>query len=216
MQLFLVLFISLSLSNVALAEEIAEKRDPMVKEIAKKEGVEGSVFDSGVSLLKAATRGKHLAFQDQNNMIAAQFAPSVTSLQFGGLYFLSGMYSLKTTFVMNGRLNFEIGGILGKVYYTNNGTLNQGLFGVMYEAIFNVGDLFYFGAGLGGYIRTSSSKQNSADPIESAFVFGERFSIGIPIDRFNIEISYRHFSNGGLTTLNKGFDFFSILVGYRF
>lgn len=70
---------------------------------------------------------------------------------------------------------------------------------------------FYLGIGLEAYIKSKST-----DRISSAFTFGEKVVIRSNFSTFNIEVYYRHFSNGSLTGKNTGQDFIGLAVGYKF
>ncbi|MEN9782215.1 MAG: hypothetical protein RL208_365, partial [Pseudomonadota bacterium] len=163
-------------------------------------------------------QGEHPIFKQENNMFMASYGFSMTkfpSEQPGNLHILAASYAKPMHFGTHGRMSVELGGILGQAYYTDGGTINQAFVGAMYEAVFNIADLFYAGVGAGPYIRNMSTRQNPSDPIGSEFVLGTKFSAGRAFKNWNVELFYRHFSNGGITTTNRGFDFFGIGVGYR-
>lgn len=56
-------------------------------------------------------------------------------------------------------------------------------------------------AALGGYIKKPT------DSVGSVFTFGERIGVRSNIKSFEVEIFYRHFSNGSFTSDNSGYDF---------
>lgn len=60
---------------------------------------------------------------------------------------------------------------------------------------------FSFEAGLGGYLKKPT------DAVGSAFTFGERIALKTSLENFEVEIFYRHFSNGSFTADNSGYDF---------
>jgi len=53
--------------------------------------------------------------------------------------------------------------------------------------------------------------------VNSRLVFGEKFFIGKNIsDNWHVELFTIHFSNGNLSSVNKGFNFAGVSIGYRF
>ena len=163
-------------------------------------------------------QGEHPIFKEEQNMLMASYGFSMhkfPSKQPGNLHILIASYSKPMHFGTHGRMTVELGGILGQAYYTDGGTINQAFVGAMYEAVFNIADIFYAGVGAGPYIRNMSTRQNPSDPIGSEFVLGTKFVAGRAFNNWNVEFFYRHFSNGGITATNRGMDFFGIGVGYR-
>lgn len=55
--------------------------------------------------------------------------------------------------------------------------------------------------GLGGYLKKPT------DPVGSVFTFGERIALISQVNNLEIEVFYRHFSNGSFTSDNSGYDF---------
>lgn len=94
----------------------------------------------------------------------------------------------------------------------HNDGASFGAIGVSWDVVFASICGWYFGAGIGPYMRDSGDKY-----VESRLVFGERVFIGKNIgDRVRAEIFTLHFSNGDFTHLNHGFNFLGIGVNYSF
>lgn len=71
---------------------------------------------------------------------------------------------------------------------------------------------FYFGAGLGPYMRNRRDRY-----VSSRLVFGEKVFIGMRINEcWHAEIFTIHFSNGDFTATNRGFNFAGLSFGYSF
>ncbi|MDR0726446.1 MAG: acyloxyacyl hydrolase [Rickettsiales bacterium] len=71
---------------------------------------------------------------------------------------------------------------------------------------------FYFGTGLGPYMRDSRDRR-----VESRLVFGEKVFIGKNInDRWRAEIFTLHFSNGNFTSVNDGFNYAGLAISCSF
>ncbi|MCL2748558.1 MAG: acyloxyacyl hydrolase [Alphaproteobacteria bacterium] len=72
---------------------------------------------------------------------------------------------------------------------------------------------FYFGAGLGGFIKPDYAR----DRQDSLFMFGSKLFFGYRISqRWSAEIYTHHFDNGGLTSINGGYNFVggAVLVNF--
>lgn len=65
-------------------------------------------------------------------------------------------------------------------------------------------------AGLGGYIKKPT------DSVGSVFTFGEKIGIRSNVKGFEVEVFYRHFSNGSFTSDNSGYDFIGLSFQARF
>ncbi|EMZ39966.1 hypothetical protein C826_00792 [Helicobacter bilis WiWa] len=110
----------------------------------------------------------------------------------------------------------ELEGFLGS---GSEKALNQLIFGVSQDIVLSIPRTnLYAGVGIGIYIRTLLDSR-----MNSAFTFGEKVFIGYNYTVANkggggisCEIFVKHYSNGDLTPLNKGFNFFGASVGYSF
>lgn len=162
---------------------------------------------------------KNPAFGDNQNSIRFEFGVSTRSKGFENQYQAEFIYSQPNRFFrLHGRLNVEVGGFFG--FGSKGGIdlsgLNLAFAGVSQDFLLplfvseNSWNL-YFGIGIGGYIKTKSEAR-----IGSNFTFGERLFVGYFYSSFNIEMFIKHFSNGTLTHLNKGHNFFGITAGWVF
>ena len=71
---------------------------------------------------------------------------------------------------------------------------------------------FYFGIGIGPYMRDSKDEY-----VESRLVFGEKVFLGKNIsDRWRAELFTQHFSNGDFTEINHGFNYTGLAINYSF
>lgn len=114
-------------------------------------------------------------------------------------------YSQPSTFFkVRSRKSLEIIGLIGLSEY------EQIIAGGMQE-IFIGKKWLYITLGLGAYIKTKRTNR-----IASAFTFGQKFAIGTSIKKINIEICYRHFSNGSIEKPNRGHDFIGANLYYSF
>ncbi len=87
-----------------------------------------------------------------------------------------------------------------------------GAIGISWDIAFLSWCGWYFGAGLGPYMRDSGDQY-----VESRLVFGERVFIGKRINnRTSAEIFTLHFSNGDFTHTNHGFNFLGLALNYSF
>lgn len=69
---------------------------------------------------------------------------------------------------------------------------------------------FSLEVGIGGYLKKPTNS------VGSVFTFGERVALKSSIKSFEMEIFYRHFSNGSFTTDNSGYDFVGLSFTSRF
>lgn len=96
--------------------------------------------------------------------------------------------------------------------YHHDSGASFGAIGISWDIVFASICGWYFGAGLGPYMRDSGDKY-----VESRLVFGERVFIGKNIgDRIRAEIFTLHFSNGDFTEMNHGFNFLGLGFNYSF
>lgn len=71
---------------------------------------------------------------------------------------------------------------------------------------------WYFGGGIGPYMRDSHDRY-----VSSRLVFGEKVFIGKNItDNWRTELFTLHFSNGDFTETNRGFNYVGLGVNYSF
>lgn len=115
-------------------------------------------------------------------------------------------------FKLPGRINFEIGGIFSLYppppYNFAMVGISQDLILPIYPSEF--GNLF-LGIGIGLYIKSEID-----DRVGSKVTFGERFFLEYVFRGFEIEIYYKHYSNGTLEHPNSGHDFGGLSLGYCF
>ena len=133
-------------------------------------------------------------------------------LYFEEMYMFSFQYSQNDKiFRLNGRRNFEI--ISWLTFQKNELSKYTQIFvGLSQDVIINITKNFYFGAGLGIYI-----KDKKTDRISSQFTFGQNYFIGYKFPKnFDLELIIKHFSNGGLTEINHGQNFLGFKVNYNF
>jgi hypothetical protein len=73
-------------------------------------------------------------------------------------------------------------------------------------------DGFYFGGGLGVYIKLTHSGRQ-----DSLFMFGEKLFLGYRVsEKFSMELYTQHFDNAGLTPVNGGYTFFGLAALWNF
>ena len=224
--LLVFLFNFLSFSSFAEEESIVNKAENFVKEkyddfieikdnISKREEVVKTKEVAEFVFL-----GQNPIFQDYNHMVSLSYLRSITAND--NLNAIVGSYSIPTRLFINGRSSLQIGGFIGDVSYVatpganvSHTDISQVFGGIMHEFVLNF-NYFYCTAGIGLYIRSINSSINPGDRIGSSVIFGEKFAIGKSFDRFNIEIMYRHFSNGALTLVNGGYNFIGFEIGFKF
>ncbi len=96
-------------------------------------------------------------------------------------------------------------------YHGARGT-SFGAIGISLDVLFAAWRGFYFGIGIGPYMRDSGDKY-----VDSRLVFGERVFIGKNITpRIRGEIFTLHFSNGDFTDPNHGFNFAGLGINVSF
>ena len=96
-------------------------------------------------------------------------------------------------------------------YHSADGA-SFGAVGVSWDVVLGSMCGWYFGVGIGPYMRDSGDKY-----VESRLVFGEKVFVGKNIgDRWRAELFTLHFSNGDFTELNSGFNYLGLGVHYNF
>lgn len=153
----------------------------------------------------------HPIFEKEQNSIRLEFStPTLIKKK----YFNANLIYTQPNrfFRLPARLNLEIG-----VFFTpppnNQKTfviigLSEDIVLPIYPSKF--GNLFV-GLGVGIYLKSQRDER-----IGSAVTFGERFFIGYFFESFDIELYYKHYSNGTLQLPNGGYDFLGISFGYCF
>lgn len=112
-------------------------------------------------------------------------------------------------FRLPSRLNFNIVQNFG---YEGTKGLSFGGIGVSLDVSLFDWKGFYFGLGVGPYMRDSKDRY-----VESRLVFGEKVFIGKNIlERWRLELFTLHFSNGDFTPVNKGFNYTGLSASYSF
>jgi hypothetical protein len=111
-------------------------------------------------------------------------------------------------FRLQGRQNFEILGFLGKGTYKKYDCLIAGL---SQDVIILAYKGIFIGTGLGIFISNKKT-----DRVGSNFTFGEKIFVAIRYKDEVIELLVRHFSNGSLTSENRGYNFVGIVVAHNF
>lgn len=119
-------------------------------------------------------------------------------------------YSQPINFLrLPGRVNVHM---LQNFAYRHNDGASFGAVGISWDVVLVSFCGWYFGAGMGPYMRDSGDKY-----VESRLVFGERVFIGKNIgERIRAEFFTQHFSNGDFTNLNRGFNFLGLGINYSF
>ena len=112
-------------------------------------------------------------------------------------------------FRLDSRINVNV--VQNIVYKSSHGLGFFGM-GVSIDSALLQYDNWYFGIGIGPYMRDNMDRW-----VESRLVFGEKVFIGKNInENWNFEIFTIHFSNGNFTPLNEGFNFAGMSIGYKF
>jgi len=112
-------------------------------------------------------------------------------------------------FRLPGRMNFNA--IQNFGYKGSRGLSFLGV-GVSWDIALLQWNGFYFGGGIGPYMRDSRDRY-----VSSRLVFGEKVFIGRRINEcWHAEIFTIHFSNGDFTETNRGFNFAGLALGYSF
>lgn len=151
----------------------------------------------------------HLAFSSKSKALK-----NLYDIKPENLYMFLLQYSqLNPLFRLKGRGNFEMVFLKGfKSSDTNYSQYDQLIVGLSQDILLPLPlEHFYVGAGLGAYI-----KQKATARIGSAFTFGQKYFAGYNFKRFNFELFIKHFSNGGLTKINKGQNFIGMAFTYNF
>lgn len=150
--------------------------------------------------------------EEIDNSIRIEFSSSLSANR---RYFNANLIYAQPNriFKLPGRLNFEIGGFFTPTNQIH--TYNFAIIGISQDVIFplypsNFGNLF-FGVGIGLYLKSKID-----DRVGSAITFGERFFFGYMIKGYDIELYYKHYSNGTIETPNSGHDLWGISFGYCF
>lgn len=96
-------------------------------------------------------------------------------------------------------------------YHSMDGA-SFGAIGVSWDILLAARAGFYFGIGIGPYMRDSGDKY-----VKSRLVFGEKVFIGKNItNKIRAEFFTLHFSNGDFTNPNHGFNFTGLGINYSF
>lgn len=124
--------------------------------------------------------------------------------------FIMAQYSQPIQFFrLDSRLNLNIGNNFA--YKSSDGLGFLGI-GISVDSALLQYKGWYIGIGIGPFMRDSRDRW-----IESRLVFQEKFFIGKSFaNNWNIEIATIHFSNGNFTSVNEGFNFTGISIGYKF
>ena len=150
--------------------------------------------------------------EEVNNSIRIEFSSSLSSDRH---YFNANLIYAQPNriFKLPGRLNFEIGGFFTPANQTH--IYNFAIIGISQDVIFPIypsdfGNLF-LGVGIGLYLKSKVD-----DRVGSAITFGERLFVGYMVEDYDIELYYKHYSNGTIEIPNGGHDFWGISFGYCF
>ena len=124
--------------------------------------------------------------------------------------FIMAQYSQPIQFFrLDSRLNLNIGNNFA--YKSSDGLGFLGI-GISVDSALLQYKGWYIGIGIGPFMRDSRDRW-----VESRLVFQEKFFIGKSFaNNWNIEIATIHFSNGNFTSVNEGFNFAGISIGYKF
>lgn len=139
------------------------------------------------------------------------------NVHFSSLNNLYVRYAIPTHLFFHGRTALEFGSILGEIR-GGYGNVNQVYASFTHELVF---DLKYFYTTIGGGFAYRNiyggvnSDQNRYDTIGSRLVFQVRIGIGINIkESINLELFFKHFSNGHLQLPNMGYNFIGLSLGF--
>ena len=112
-------------------------------------------------------------------------------------------------FRLPGRINI---GLMQNFAYNTDKGKSFGAIGISWDVSLINWNGWYFGIGIGPYLRDSGDNY-----VESRLVFGERFFIGKNINKnIHAELFTQHFSNGDFTEINRGFNFLGLAINYSF
>ncbi|MBO4625850.1 MAG: acyloxyacyl hydrolase [Alphaproteobacteria bacterium] len=124
--------------------------------------------------------------------------------------FLMATYSQPVTvFRLPARINLNI---LQNIAYESSHGLSFIGTGVSWDiSLFDYRG-FYIGIGIGPYYRDNHDRW-----LSSRFMFGEKVFLGKNIsEHWRGELFTQHFSNGDITDVNTGFNFFGLAINYSF
>ena len=114
-----------------------------------------------------------------------------------------------TFFRLDSRLNLNVG--QNYAYDTSGGLSFTGV-GISIDTAILQYKGWYTGIGIGPFMRDSRDRW-----VESRLVFEEKFFIGKNInERWNVEFTTIHFSNGNFTAANEGYNYVGFGFGYKF
>ncbi|USD40572.1 acyloxyacyl hydrolase [Vibrio sp. SCSIO 43135] len=157
-----------------------------------------------------------LAFSGNQNQFSISSGISSRSDGLEELYDINLQYSQPNQFFrLPGRRNIEVSWFVGGEYSTNESEdlsqYNQFIAGASQDVFLFYSQNFYAGAGLGGYIKSKSTHR-----ISSKFTFGQKVFVGLATGRINLELYFRHYSNGTLTYRNAGHNFLGFTFSYNY
>jgi hypothetical protein len=126
------------------------------------------------------------------------------------LYGVNAYYSQKNKFFrLQGRRTFDV---LGFLWEGKDSKYNSFLLGASQDIIIPAYKNIFVGTGVGSYISTIKLTPR----VNSKFVFGLKFFVGLKYNDECIEFVYKHFSNGDLSDTNLGYDFASVTMVHNF
>lgn len=112
-------------------------------------------------------------------------------------------------FRLPARINFNL---IQNFAYKNDDGKSFGAIGVSWDVVLAQYCGWYFGIGIGPYMRDSGD-----DFVASRLVFGERVFLGKNLNnRTRAELFSQHFSNADFTEINRGFNFIGLALNYSF
>lgn len=163
-------------------------------------------------------------FSNHENQISGYFGMGSKTWYFETSLFSTFLrYSQPDKFLrLPGRLSFETGGMFGFKDKNRNidySQYNQAFFGFTQDVLIFYTKNTYIGVGLGGYIKTRDEFENDVTRprVNSIFVFGVSAYLGQKITNdVNLELFYKHFSNGKLQLKNIGHNFIGLSINYNF
>lgn len=119
-------------------------------------------------------------------------------------------YSQPTNiFRLPARINFNL---MQNFAYDSDKGKSFAAIGVSWDVVLGQFCGWYFGIGIGPYMRDSGDEW-----VSSRLVFGERVFIGKNLnEHFHAELFTQHFSNGDFTETNYGFNFLGLAINYSF
>lgn len=112
-------------------------------------------------------------------------------------------------FRLPARINLNM---IQNVAYKKDEGKSFGAIGISWDIVLAQFCDWYFGIGVGPYMRDSGDEY-----VASRLVFGERVFIGKNLtNHFHAELFTQHFSNGDFTETNRGFNFIGMAINYSF